>query len=99
MLSFVFLLGSLRTNAFFVAIFIFATAGYSTACASLWYGAMGDTAYSTTMTVTTGALFFVADLLGWYLLLAQMIAIMELPIPDLPVFDLSNIIKRKPKLA
>jgi hypothetical protein len=37
-------------------------------------------------------------MLGWYLLAALMFQIMELPIPLLPVFDLSEVVKaKKPK--
>lgn len=39
--------------------------------------------------------FFAADVLGWYLFLGMMIATMELPLPDPPVFDLSTVIKPK----
>ncbi|KAK3055619.1 hypothetical protein LTR09_003540 [Extremus antarcticus] len=95
LLSFLFLICSLRTNAIFVLIFVFATCGFSCAAAGLWYTAAGAAATGTNLIVATGALFFVADLLGWYLLFAIMIATMELPVPDLPVFDLSTVIKAK----
>lgn len=96
MLSFVFLICSTRTNGIFVVIFICATIGFSFAAASLWYTAAGN-ALGATFLVATGAAFFAADVLGWYLLLAIMIQIMELPIPDLPVFDLSTIVKARPR--
>lgn len=65
MLSFLFLLCSLRTNLVFVLVFICATLGFSFAAAGLWYTALGSTATGTTFVVATGACFFAADVLGW----------------------------------
>lgn len=48
--------------------------------------------YGVELVVWCGACFFAASMLGWYLLLSIVIATMELPIPDLPVFDLSTVI-------
>lgn len=98
MLSLVFLVCSFRTNLVFVLIFVAATIGFSFASAALWYTAEGSAAYGGQMLVATGACFFAADILGWYLLASIMFQIMELPIPNLPVFDLSTVIKaKKPK--
>lgn len=72
MLSFVFLLGSLRTNLVFVLIFVAATLGFSFASAGLWYTAAGNMALGNKFVVATGACFFAADILGWYLLFAIM---------------------------
>lgn len=98
-LSLVFLLGSLRTNLCFVLIFVFATTAFGFATASLIYGYYGMTHASTWTLVATGACFFGADMLGWYLFIGQVIATMELPIPDLPVFDLSTVIKARSRSA
>lgn len=49
-------------------------------------------AYGNELVVWTGACFFAASMLGWYLLLSIIVATMELPVPDLPVFDLSTVI-------
>lgn len=98
LLSFVYLIGSLRTNGVFALIFVFATLGFSFATATLFYAAKGMVATSNTMTVATGACFFGADMCGWYLLLAEIIAVMELPVPDLPVFDLSTVVKARPRV-
>ena len=54
---------------------------------------------STNLTVACGAIFFVADLLFFYLFAGMMISIMELPVPDLPVLDLSTVIKARPRTA
>lgn len=70
MLSLVFLLGSLRTNLVFVLIFVCAIMGFCFASAGFWYAAAGQAALGGKMVVATGACFFVADMLGWYLLFA-----------------------------
>ncbi|KAF2169514.1 hypothetical protein M409DRAFT_64633 [Zasmidium cellare ATCC 36951] len=80
MLSFIFLICSLRTNLVFVMIFVCATMGFGFAAGSLWATAQGSAAYGNTLLIGCGACFFAADMLGWYLLLAIMIAVMELPV-------------------
>lgn len=72
MLSFIFLLCSLRTNAIFVLIFVCATMGFGFAAGSLWATALGSMEYGNKLLVATGACFFAADMLGWYLLAAIM---------------------------
>lgn len=96
-LSLAFLLGSLRTNLVFVLIFVFSATGFGTAAAGFWYIADGHATYGTNLLVATGAAFFAADMLGWYLFFSAIIATMELPIPDLPIFDLSQVIKPRPR--
>lgn len=96
-LSFIFLVGFIRTNLVFVIVFTVVTLGFILASISQWKFFYGDLVASEQFLVATGASFFVASCLGWYLLLAQMIAVMELPIPDLPVFDLSTVIKARPR--
>jgi hypothetical protein len=94
LLSFVFLLGSLRTNLIFVLLFVSATTAFGFGTAGVYYTGTGNPS-ATWCIVATGACFFACDVLGWYLFLAQMIQMMELPFPDLPVFDLSTVIKAK----
>lgn len=72
MLSFVFLICSLRTNLVFVLIFVCATMGFGFASGALWATALGQTAFGNMLLVATGGCFFAADMLGWYLLLAIM---------------------------
>lgn len=96
-LSFIFLIGSIRTNLVFVLVFTVVTLGFVLASVAQWTLSQGNLVAAGRMLVATGASFFVACVSGWYLLLAQMIAIMELPIPDLPVFDLSTVIKARPR--
>jgi uncharacterized protein len=96
-LSIIFLLGALRTNLVFVLIFVSATTGFGFAAGALFYTAQGRTEIASTCLVGTGAGFFAADMLGWYLFLGMVIDTMELPLPSLPVFDLSNVVKAKKK--
>lgn len=97
MLSFIYLIGSLRTNAVFALIFVFATIGFCMGAGGFFQLAQGNADLGNKLVVGLGACFFGADMCGWYLLLAVMIQTMELPIPDLPVFDLSTVIKARPR--
>jgi hypothetical protein len=97
MLSFAFLLGSFRTNLVFVLIFVAATIGFGMAAGAFWQIAKGNPTLGNTLLKGVGGSFFFADILGWYLFFGSIIALMELPIPDLPVFDLSTVIKARPR--
>jgi hypothetical protein len=92
-LSFIFLLGSFRTNGVFVLIFLFATLGFGLGAGAFFHLSKASLAVGNKLAVGTGACFFAAAVLGFYFLAALVIAIMELPIPDLPVFDLSTVVK------
>ncbi|KAH7063946.1 hypothetical protein BKA63DRAFT_572820 [Paraphoma chrysanthemicola] len=94
-LSFLFLLGSLRVNGVFVLIFTFVTIGFGLGSGAFFHLSRGSVALGTKLATGTGACFFAASALGFYFLLALIVAIMELPIPDIPVFDLSTVIKAK----
>lgn len=92
-LSFIFLLGSLRTNLVFVIIFIFATIGFGLGAGAFFHLARGNIVVGTRLATGLGACFFATGVLGFYFLLALVVAIMELPIPDIPVGDMSTVIK------
>jgi hypothetical protein len=96
-LSFLFLLGSLRVNVVFVLIFTFATIGFGLGAGAFFSLSRGSVVVGTRLATGTGACFFAAGVLGFYFLLALIVAIMELPVPDLPVFDLSTVIKARPR--
>ncbi|CAK4031435.1 transcriptional activator of ethanol catabolism [Lecanosticta acicola] len=97
-LSFIFLICSLRTNLFFFLIFVAATMGFGFATASFWYSAVGAMGMAEQFLVATGGCFWAAAMFGWYLLFAIMIPTMELPIPAPPIVDLSTVVKaKKPK--
>ncbi|KAH9838167.1 membrane protein [Teratosphaeria destructans] len=95
LLSFLFLICSVRTNLVFVLIFILATLGFGFATGGFFDLALNEMAFGTKLIVATGACFFGAAVLGWYLLAAIMFELQELPIPSLPVFDLSERVKPK----
>lgn len=92
-LSFIFLICSLRTNVCFVIIFVAATLGFGLAAGAFWTTAQGM-AVGATLLKATGGAFFVAAMVGWYLLAAIMWALLDLPFLNaLPVGDLSTMIK------
>ena len=92
-LSFIFLIGSLRTNFVFVVIFIFSTIGFGLGAGAFFHLARGNIVVGTRLATGLGACFFATGVLGFYFLLALVVAIMELPIPDIPVGDMSTVIK------
>jgi hypothetical protein len=92
LLSLIFLLCSLRTNAVFVLVFTGATLGFSLAAGAFWHLAQGNLAAGGKLLVGTGGCFFAASMAGWYLLLAIMLASVDMPF-SIPVFDLSTVIK------
>lgn len=94
-LSFIFLIGSLRTNLVFIIIFIFATIGFGLGAGAFFHLSRGNIVVGTRLATGLGACFFATGVLGFYFLLALVVAIMELPIPDIPVGDMSTIIKAK----
>jgi hypothetical protein len=96
-LSIIFLLGSLRTNAVFILIFTFASIGFGLGAGAFFHLSKGNTATGLSLAKGLGACFFATGVLGFYFLAAMMVAIMELPIPDIPVFDMSTVIKARPR--
>lgn len=94
-LSFCYLIGSLRTNLVFFLIFVAATIGFCLAGAGFFALAEGEVTYGTNLVVGTGACFFAAAVFGWYLLLAAVIEMQEIPIFSLPLVDLSTKVKAK----
>ncbi|KAH9220006.1 GPR1/FUN34/yaaH family-domain-containing protein [Leptodontidium sp. 2 PMI_412] len=91
LLSFIYLICSLRTNLIFVFVFTGASLGFVLAAASFWTTALGMIVGATLLKGAGGA-FFVAAVMGWYLLAAIMFATLDLPW-GLPVVDLSTMIK------
>ncbi|KAF2626322.1 hypothetical protein BU25DRAFT_459462 [Macroventuria anomochaeta] len=96
-LSFIFLLGSLSTNLVFVIIFIFATISFGLGAGAFFYLSRGNIVVGTRLAKGLGACFFATRVLGFYFLLELVVAIMELPISDIPVGDMSTVIKAKPR--
>lgn len=94
-LSVIFLLCSTRTNLIFFLVFIAASMGFGMAAGSFFQIGNGNMVLAGKLLVGTGGCFWAAAMLGWYLLLAIMIPVMELPLPNLPIVDLSTIVKPK----
>ncbi|KIV83635.1 hypothetical protein PV11_05641 [Exophiala sideris] len=94
-LNFLFLVCSIRTNAALFVIFSAAVPGFAALAGAHWKIALGQTEAAETLTVASGALFFVCALGGWYILCAQMLESTDMPF-QLPVGDLSHLLKRKP---
>ncbi|OAL42568.1 plasma membrane ammonium transporter [Pyrenochaeta sp. DS3sAY3a] len=92
-LSFIFLLGSFRTNGVFVVILLFVTTGFGLGAGSYFQLARGNTILGTKLATGLGACFFASGVLGFYFFAALVVAILELPMPDLPLFDLSMFVK------
>lgn len=99
LLSFIFLIGSIRTNGLFFIIFVLATIGFGCASGAFFNFSYGNTELGVQLIVATGACFFASAILGWWLLASIIFAVMELPIPGIPVFDLSTVIKAKGSAA
>lgn len=90
------MIGSLRTNLVFFLVFVAATIGFGFAAGAFWQIAQGHTELGLKLVVGAGGAFWGAAMLGWYLLAALLFSIMELPfIPELPIVDLSTIIRAK----
>jgi len=97
-LSFIFLICSLRTNIVFVLIFIAATLGFCLAAGAFWTTAKGM-AIGAILLKGTGGAFFVAAMCGWYLLAVIMFATLDLQfLGQLPVGDLSTVIKGRSQM-
>lgn len=88
-LSFIYLVCSLRTNLIFVGIFAAATTGFALAAAGFWTTAAGMAGAAGKCLVGAGASFFTAVVLGWYLLAVIMFAEVGYAF-SLPVVDLST---------
>ncbi|KAF1939822.1 plasma membrane ammonium transporter [Clathrospora elynae] len=95
LLFFIFLLGSIRVNGVFVLIFALASIGFGLGAGTLFRLSHGQFFRGTKIATDMGPYFFMAGLLCLCFLVALMIVIMKLPIPDLPVFDLSTLVKAR----
>ncbi|KAI9732589.1 MAG: hypothetical protein M1834_003925 [Cirrosporium novae-zelandiae] len=91
-LSFIFLICSLRTNMVFFVIFITLTTAFALLSGAYWQTANGNTSLASTLTIAAGAFTFVTCLAGWWIFTAQMLFAVDFPI-NLPIFDISHIIK------
>lgn len=92
MLSTVFLICSIRTNAIFVLTFLAAALGFMLATAAFWSLAEGSLVTGGMLVKGAGGCFFAAAMSGWYLFMAIMLGSVDMPF-GLPVFDLSSVVK------
>lgn len=91
MLSFIFLICSLRTNVAFVLVFIGATMGFGFATGTFWTLAVGNAEFGGLLLKAAGGSFFACVMFGWYLLFAIMMSAVDMPF-GVPVGDLSTVI-------
>ena len=91
-LSFVYLVASLRTNVLFFLIFLTLCPMYCCLAASDWHAARGDAAAALALQRAGGALAFMSCMVGWYDLLVLVLLAVDFPL-NLPVGDLSHIVK------
>jgi len=92
-LTTLFLICSLRTNVAFLLVFSGAWLGFVLATGAFWNLALGNLVMGTRLLQGTGGAFFVAAMVGWYLLFSMVLAQMDMPYCNLPVFDLSQVVK------
>ncbi|KAI8417221.1 hypothetical protein FOFC_03534 [Fusarium oxysporum] len=101
LLSIIYLICALRTNVAFVAMFGCIVPALLCLLGAFWLNAddyTGNALLVKRLFVGGGALLFAANLAGWYCLLAILLALVEFPI-QLPVGDLSNVVKRRTPVA
>lgn len=91
-LTFCYLICSIRTNAIFMAIFLFLDIALFLLAAAYWIGAEGRLALAGNLQIASGAFVFAFCILAWYLFLAQLMQSLDFPF-SLPIFDLSSKIK------
>ncbi|MCJ1411129.1 hypothetical protein MMC19_005217 [Ptychographa xylographoides] len=92
LLSFIYLICSLRTNIMFVIVFAGLMIGFLLEASSYWNDAAANPAMGQVLLVAAGAIYFVACLAGWWVLLSQLLASVDFPI-QIPVGDISHLIK------
>ncbi len=91
-LSFIYLIASLRTNILFFLIFLTLCPMYCCLAASDWQAAQGNAEAALTLQHAGGAMAFMSCLIGWYDFLVLVLLAVDFPL-NLPVGDLSHIIK------
>ena len=92
LLSLIFLICSLRTNAVFAVVFSGAIIGFSCGAGAFWHLSYGNNLVGKRLLVAIGGCFFGSCMVGWYLLYAIMMTAVDMPFV-VPVCDLSTLIK------
>ncbi|GAQ05462.1 protein alcS [Aspergillus lentulus] len=93
-LMLIFLICATRTNAVYVLIFTTLTLVFVFLSGAYWRLAVADALVGNRLIVAAGASLFVASMLGFYLLVAQLFDSVGLPV-RLPVGDLSRLWDRR----
>ncbi|KAI9745419.1 MAG: hypothetical protein M1818_000953 [Claussenomyces sp. TS43310] len=91
-LTFIYLICSVRTNIVFVIIFLSLGITFCLLAGSYWHLAQENAQIAHRLTVGGGASAFVTCMAGWWLFFAIMLAAVDFPL-QLPVGDLSSMIK------
>ncbi len=94
-LNIIYMVLALRTNVCFVAVFLLLALGSAFSATASWLLAndfTGNAAAAHRMTVTAGAVFFVAALIGWWVFTSVMLVSVDFPI-QIPIGDLSRVVK------
>jgi len=92
LVTFFFVIGSLRTNVVFVLVFVFIDLAFIMLMATYWTLAEGRTAIAKRFQMAAGAFIFVFCVFGWYLFFTMMLLAVDFPLA-LPTGDLSTRIK------
>ncbi|BDD57441.1 hypothetical protein MAP00_002805 [Monascus purpureus] len=95
-LMIIFLICATRTNAVFVLIFAALTMVFLLLTGAYWRLAVADSLVGNRLVVGAGAFLFIASILGFYMLIAQLFDSVALPI-RIPVGDLSGLWDRRKK--
>ncbi|MCJ1249609.1 hypothetical protein MMC30_006835 [Trapelia coarctata] len=91
-LSFIYLICSLRTNIMFVIVFLSLQIGFMVEAGAYWAIASGNNSLGASLFVASGASYFVGTLAGFEVFISQLLASVDFPY-QLPVGDISHIIK------
>ncbi|KEF52983.1 uncharacterized protein A1O9_10890 [Exophiala aquamarina CBS 119918] len=89
LVTFFFLIASLRTNLVFVLVFVFIDLAFILLMATYWSLAEGKTATAGKLHQAAGAFIFVFCVFGWYLFLGMILSAVDFPF-SLPTGDLST---------
>lgn len=91
-LCLVYLICSIRTNLVFFLIFFTLVPAFGLLAGTFLNTANGNAGVAAKCQEAAGAFTFVTCILGWYILMAIMLASVDFPF-DLPIIDLSGVIK------
>ncbi|KAK4214256.1 GPR1/FUN34/yaaH family-domain-containing protein [Rhypophila decipiens] len=91
LLSFVFLICSIRTNLCLVVLFLAYTIAFPLLAAAEWTHAQGQMALSHRLTVGGGAACFVVSMCSWWALVGGLLQSVDFPF-TLPMGDLSRVV-------